>query len=285
MSPQNHGLSLVVNRGSDPFSEIDRLYQLPLAEFTAARNALAKRLGKTDPPIRDLQKPSVPAWAVNQLYWRERPTYDRLIESAERLRGEHRNLLAGKSSNIRDAEKSHRDAIRSASEKVKAILTENREAATPATLTAVAETLEALPSADTPGRLTRPLKPGGFEALTGVPARPSPSPKVPQRKSPDKAAVAGATDPATLRREAAAKEREAEAARREAAKENERLMAEAHRAKTALEKARAAVTKAEEDVERREKALADARKTRDRLRDDAALSLSEYQRATRRARE
>lgn len=283
MSRKSSGLSLVVKTGTVPNSEIDELYRRPLAEFTAARNALAKRLGKTDPPLKDLQKPSVAAWAVNQLFWRERPTYDGLIQSSERLRAEHRNLLAGKPSNIRDAEKAHRDAIRSASEKVKAILAESDEASTPATLMAVAETLEALPSADAPGRLTRPLKPSGFEALTGVPVRPSA--EEPQRKPPGKPLVAAATDPVMLQRERATAEREAEAARREAAKEKECLLAEARRAKTALEKAQAAVAKAEEDVERREKALVDGRKTRDRLRDDAAIALSEYQRATRRAHE
>ena len=47
--------------------EIARLYQLPLDEFTSARNALAKRAGSDAAGIRALTKPSVPAWAVNQL--------------------------------------------------------------------------------------------------------------------------------------------------------------------------------------------------------------------------
>jgi hypothetical protein len=67
---------------ADSAAEIDRLYQLPLGEFTPARNALAKELGKTDARIKNLQKPNVPAWAVNQLYWRERPLYDRLIKAS-----------------------------------------------------------------------------------------------------------------------------------------------------------------------------------------------------------
>src|SRR5688500_5633651 len=63
-------------------SEIDRLYQVPLAEFTAERNALAKRAGGQSAEIRALQKPTVPAWAVNQLYWKERRVYDELMERA-----------------------------------------------------------------------------------------------------------------------------------------------------------------------------------------------------------
>ena len=46
---------------------IDELYQLPLEEFTPARNALAKELGDGD--IKKLEKPNVAAWAVNQLWW------------------------------------------------------------------------------------------------------------------------------------------------------------------------------------------------------------------------
>src|SRR5919198_2240368 len=43
--------------------DVDRLYELPLGEFTAARNALAKEL--SDPEGRKLKKPSVAAWAGN----------------------------------------------------------------------------------------------------------------------------------------------------------------------------------------------------------------------------
>jgi hypothetical protein len=49
---------------------IDELYQLPLDEFTAARNALAKSTG--DASIKKLEKPSLSAWAVNQLFWHQR---------------------------------------------------------------------------------------------------------------------------------------------------------------------------------------------------------------------
>src|SRR5437773_10087717 len=57
-------------------SEVDRLYQLPLSEFTAARNALAKTLkGDEAARVRALAKPTVVPWAVNQLYWRDRKIY------------------------------------------------------------------------------------------------------------------------------------------------------------------------------------------------------------------
>lgn len=152
---------------------IDRLYQLPLKEFTPARNALAKEIGGADAAaIRSLQKPNVAAWAVNQLYWRERDVYDRLVRAAERLRQAHRSLLAGKAVDLHEAEKAHRDAIREATQKIREILRAAGESASQATMTAVTETLEALPSDEAPpGRLTRPLKRVGFEALAGVAPR------------------------------------------------------------------------------------------------------------------
>ena len=66
---------------------IDRLYSLPLTEFTAARNALARsHTGAAAAGIRRLPKPTTVAWAVNQLYWRERRSYDALIRASERVR-------------------------------------------------------------------------------------------------------------------------------------------------------------------------------------------------------
>ena len=71
-------------------TEIDRLYQLPLDEFTAARNALAKEVAgprSRMPEIRRLvQKPPLAAWAINQVYWQARPAYHALSASAAALR-------------------------------------------------------------------------------------------------------------------------------------------------------------------------------------------------------
>ena len=56
----------------DVDEELDRLYGLPLEEFTAARDDLSKRVraaGLRDQAdeIKALRKPPVSAWAVNQL--------------------------------------------------------------------------------------------------------------------------------------------------------------------------------------------------------------------------
>jgi hypothetical protein len=141
--------------------EVDKLYQLPLEEFTAARNALAKDAGADRHEIRSLQKPPVPAWAVNQLYWKRRPVYDALIEAASTLRTAHKAVLSGKRTDLRAAGKEHEDAIENALKAALALLIESGNPATDATKQAIATTLRGLPSEEPPGRLTRTLQPGG----------------------------------------------------------------------------------------------------------------------------
>src|SRR5215212_8793341 len=81
--------------------DVDALFQLPLTEFTAARNALAGRMKKSGhsgdaDAIKALPKPSVAAWVVNQLYWKHRSAFDRLIDTGERFRRAQAAHLAGK---------------------------------------------------------------------------------------------------------------------------------------------------------------------------------------------
>ncbi|MDQ3953583.1 MAG: hypothetical protein M3279_11585, partial [Actinomycetota bacterium] len=71
--------------------EPDDLYGLPLEEFTAARNALAKSLedeGRADEAgrVKKLKKPPVSAWAVNQLARQEPAEVARLLDLVDRLR-------------------------------------------------------------------------------------------------------------------------------------------------------------------------------------------------------
>ena len=89
--------------------EVDALYALPLEEFTAARNALAKKLGSEE--IRKLAKPSVPAWAVNQLARRERKQLGELLKSGEALQ---KQVLGGKAgpAAMREAQQHERQLVR-----------------------------------------------------------------------------------------------------------------------------------------------------------------------------
>jgi len=56
-------------------NDVDALFKLPLAEFTVARNAMAARLKKAGSRgeaerVKTMNKPSISAWAVNQLHWK-----------------------------------------------------------------------------------------------------------------------------------------------------------------------------------------------------------------------
>ena len=72
-------------------AEVERLYGLPLDEFTAARGELASRLrqeGRRDEAaeVAGLRKPVVSAWVVNQLARRERDELQDLVDAAAGIR-------------------------------------------------------------------------------------------------------------------------------------------------------------------------------------------------------
>ena len=96
--------------------ETQKLYGLPLSEFTAARNARAKELKQRDPElaaaVAALAKPSVAAAALNELV-REDPSEVRaLIQSGKRLRQAQEAAVAGKQgADLNAAVKEHRAAL------------------------------------------------------------------------------------------------------------------------------------------------------------------------------
>ncbi len=245
--------------------EIDRLYQLPLEEFTAARNALAKERGPDGADVRALQKPALSAWAVNQLYWHRRATYAKLIAAAYARRQAHAKRLRGESSDIDAAEQAHAAALRAAANEIRALLADAGKDPTSATMIAVTETLQALPGSAPPGRLVQPLKLVGFEALAGlVPASertlraltPPPPVERPARSAKD--------DPGAARREAAQAKRADEARRRELAAATKQLRAAQRESRQAEGHLNAA---------RRE--LVRAKDARDRLQDQLQFALKQ----------
>ncbi len=271
-----------------PAPAVDRLYQVPLNEFIADRNALAKSAGADGAGIRALPKPTLPAWAVNQLYWREREVYDALIEAAADLRATHNAALRGQRSDLRGAGKAHDDAIDRAFKATLALLADSGHPVTDATRQAIQTTLRALPSEEPPGRLSRQLEPRGFEVLgvaapTGrvKSAPPPPKPKAvkppttvdAQDRKAQAARLAAARDAvaaasrATRDAEQVARREEFEAARaaREAEKAERRLAA----AEEALRQAQAEVDETREAAgtsgEARDEAQARADKALDRL--------------------
>ena len=244
----------------DHDDEIAALYKLPLGEFTAARNALAKKLGPAGGEVRTLEKPQAAAWAVNQLYWQRRPAYDALMKAAQAMRSAHANMLSGRKADVPQADAAHREAIRAATQSIREISDASGETLSAATLEAVAETLRSLPADGPPGRLTRPLQPMGFGALLGIGVQGSRSAGVEKHVGVQESrgpGVKGGAVKETAAERAAAKKQAAEDAKKR--KELEKALREAEGAERAAEAALADAKKAVAKVER------DYDATRDRL--------------------
>jgi hypothetical protein len=249
-------------------AQVDRLYQLPLDEFTAARNALAKEAGKDGAAIKQLVKPPVAAWAVNQLYGNRRNDYDRLIDAAEAMRKAHKAVIEGKRGDLRSAGREHELAVETALKSTVELLKEREQPVTDATRHAILNILRALPSDEPPGRLSRALTPGGFEMLAGVTprkaagARPTPAPV--SRPGPaDSKAAKEAARQRTEREAAERAVRDAEHHARRAEFEAARAVRDATKAEKRFEEARRALEAAQEEAEAAQKAAAAATRARE----------------------
>jgi len=159
--------------------DVDALYRLPLAEFTAARNTLAGRLkhggrGNEADFVKALVKPSISAWAVNQLYWKHREAFDRLIATGERFRQAQTSRPARKVADMRGALDARRETLSHVLDLATALLRDAGHNPTPDTIRRVTATLQAMsvyafiPDTPRPGRLTRDVDPPGFESLASL---------------------------------------------------------------------------------------------------------------------
>ena len=142
-------------RRRETLEEIDRLFALSLEEFTAARNALAKRLkqdgdAEQAEQVRGLAKPSVAAWAVNQLAHREPEAVRSLLNLSARLRNAQERSLKGEraADELRAAQSEEREVIRTLTRASDALLRGGGRAASGATLERVASLLRAAAVAD-----------------------------------------------------------------------------------------------------------------------------------------
>jgi hypothetical protein len=254
--------------------EADELYALPLAEFTSARNDLEKRLrkdGQRDEAaeVKALRKPTVPAWALNQVA-RQRPgEVGDLIDAGRRVREAQDELLAG----------GDRKAL------VRATVDAGKEGGIgtgAAFEDKVGATLRAAAADDevaaqlVAGRLEREHEAVGllgFEAEPDVPARDSPAPKKPAGRAPKKRSVKKKGDD-DAEREAAAEKRRAEARERKRLKALETARKAEQRARRAAEAAEQATAKervtAERAVKRLSKAEADEESARAKLEEAVA---------------
>src|SRR5688500_9588889 len=162
--------------------QIDELYKQPLNAFTKARNALAKSLnGHDKTAIASLMAPSVAMWAVNQLYWQDPSTYAALVDASEKLRAAHRAALSGRNTDTRKPDEMHKTTVEKAFVKATAIAQKKGVALTDSVRDTVRRTLAAVPTDETPGRMTREPAPAGFSLLTGI--KPPPAAVIKRRES------------------------------------------------------------------------------------------------------
>ncbi len=153
--------------------DVDALFRLPLPEFIGARKTLAARLKKDGRAadaerVKLLAKPSISAWAVNQLYWRHREAFDRLIATGQRF---HKAQTSGKVANMREALDARREALSHLSDLATTLLRDAGHNPSLDTIRRITTTLEAmsayasLSDGPTPGRLTQDVDPPGFESF------------------------------------------------------------------------------------------------------------------------
>jgi hypothetical protein len=229
---------------------IDRLYAVPLADFTSERGRIVKELreeGKRDEAaeVGKLRKPTVAAWAVNQLARHHRRDVDLLLDAGHRLRQAQAGVLRGRDKEEFDrARATEREALQRLTNEAAELLGGSTSSTT---LARIAETLRAAAVSEegreqlARGRLVSPLEPEGFSALGGLaPAKP---PKRAPRKNERKRA-------AEAQRAARERQRELERAARVAEREAEKLERAWQEAKKKADAARAAADEANEELSR-----------------------------------
>jgi hypothetical protein len=227
-------------------AKVDELYQLPLEEFTKARNALAKTLsGDRKRGVASLAKPTVPMWAINQLYWKDPSTYKALIDAAEKLRAAHRALLGGKKVDLRKPDELHRAALERAARKTTDLLAQAAGHASEPARETIRRALATLPGDEQAGRLTREPEPAGFNLFAGV--KPRPAKASAAQPKPERASAQSKRSAVTERGQS---RREQQLAEREQAQvERERQKAERDRA-AALVRTRRELKSAQREAER-----------------------------------
>ena len=268
--------------------DVDALFKLPLTEFISARKTLATRLkrdghGNESDRVKALVKPSISAWAVNQLYWKHREAFDRLIATGQNFRRAQSSRLAGKVADMREALDARREALSELSTLATTVLRDAGHNPTSDMVRRVTTTLEAmsayasLPDDLAPGRLTQDVDPPGFDSLASfvsvanMPARTKePARVIPFRKdtaatkAPRKAVPSG--DARQIEKTRQAKIAAAKASLQEAKRVLVKAQARAQNAEAAQKKANA-------DAKEKEKLRREAEERFDKARaasEDAA---------------
>jgi hypothetical protein len=170
-------------------AELDNLYAALPADFTRARNDLAQRLkqaGQVEAAagVKQLRKPTVPLWAVNQLARQHPDDVRALLDAGERLRAAQQEALRGESQELRAATAEERRILHGLTQRAAELL---RETGHSADTKRIADTLRAAAVDESGrellqrGRLSEELEASGFGGFAGmeIPSRSKPEEKPP----------------------------------------------------------------------------------------------------------
>ena len=250
-------------------SAIDDLYGLPLDRFVAERTALARELrgaGRREEAgeVAALRKPSVAAWAVNQLVRTQGRAVDELFEAGDALRKAQDGVLAGRddAGSLRSAAARERAAVDELSQAARGLLSSQGHELSATIIERVSDTLHAAALDDDArnhvrgGRLERELRHVGLGTTGPVPRA---APGRAKDKDKDKAVErAAAEERATARAGARTAEREARRRAERAVRAAEMARERHDRAAEALEAAEQALAAADKEQAEAEAQLEDA---------------------------
>ena len=274
---------------ADLDEEVDRLYALPLEEFTAARNELAKRLrkdGRRAEAVRvgDLAKPSVTAWTVNRLAREESGLVGELIEAGDALWSAQEDALAtGGADAVREATRRQRELVQRLTGAARHVVETAGRPLSDQTLERVVSTLRAasVDRAAQPllaqGRLTSELEQARFELFPGAGVGGDPAKRKAKAPKPKPASIASrrADETASLRQEV----REQRGRVRDLETTLRRRERESEAATTKAEEARKNAALANSEALRRTRAVDEAKATL--VAERARLAQSEARLASR----
>jgi hypothetical protein len=154
--------------------ELDRLYELPLGEFTAARDDAAKRLradGERElaDEVKRLRKPTLPVWLANRLARERALDVKRLVKAGKALA---ESQGGGSAEEFAEARREEQHALERLGEAARELA--GREGAGAPAVERAVQTLRAASVTEEGrellerGRLTEELEPPGFDALMGM---------------------------------------------------------------------------------------------------------------------
>ena len=225
------------------------LYGLPLERFVPERGALAKTLRaekkrEEAAEVAKLRKPTVAAWAVNQLVRTQGAAVKELFDAGDAVRETQANVVAGRADGaaLRAAGQRQRDALQHLVDTARGLLSSEGHELSATVIERVADTLRAASFDEVAraqvrdGRLERELRHAGLGLVPGAVSAP---PKRRATKKEDEAAARAERERAAARKAAEGVEAKArrrmEKATRALAKAEEALAAAREEAEAAAE--------------------------------------------------